>query len=114
MSGPLRIELVESRRHFGRAALNAVGSAAEVLTPPHDRTRVAAARGWDGVKRRAVPVQEKISEGAAEAREARRVKACRRRRRANARALLATAIGVGATVLAIRRLAADVRATPSN
>jgi hypothetical protein len=62
-------ELGESYEHLRLAASHAAGGAAEKLTPPYDRARYAANRGWITTKDAFAPLYEQIRSGAANARK---------------------------------------------
>ncbi len=62
-------ELTESYGHLRMAAAHAAGGAAERLTPPYDRARNVANRGWTTTKNNFSPLYEQMRQGAAHARK---------------------------------------------
>jgi len=63
-----RDELGETYAHLRLAASHAAGGTAERLTPPYDRARYAANRGWTTTKDAFAPLYEQVRSGAANAR----------------------------------------------
>ncbi|MGE5827257.1 MAG: hypothetical protein ACM30G_02705 [Micromonosporaceae bacterium] len=61
-------ELAESYGHLKLAAGHAAGGAAEKLTPPYDKARNTATRGWVSTRNAFAPVYVQMREGAATAR----------------------------------------------
>jgi len=62
-------ELAQSYGHLKLAAGHAAGGAAEQLTPPYDKARNAASRGWTSTKGAFAPMYEQVRDGAANARK---------------------------------------------
>ena len=62
-------ELAESYGHVKLAAGHVAGGAAEKITPPYDKARNAASRGWIYTKDAFSPLYEQVREGAANARK---------------------------------------------
>ena len=67
-------ELAESYGHLKSAAGHVAGGTAEKLTPPYDRARNAAGRGWDTTKDAFAPLYEQMRVGAANARKEQQMK----------------------------------------
>ncbi len=65
----IRDELGETYAHLRLAASHAAGGAAEKLTPPYDRARYVANRGWVTTKDAFAPLYEQVRSGAANARK---------------------------------------------
>lgn len=64
----MRDELVESYGHLKMAAAHAAGASAEQLTPPYDKARSAATKGWVSTRDAFAPLYETMREGAKNAR----------------------------------------------
>jgi len=62
-------ELAQSYGHLKLAAGHAAGGAAEQLTPPYDKARNAASRGWSSTRVAFAPMYEQVKDGAANARQ---------------------------------------------
>jgi len=67
-------ELAESYGHLKSAAGHVAGGTAEKLTPPYDKARNAANRGWYTTKDAFAPLYVQMREGAANARKEQQVK----------------------------------------
>jgi hypothetical protein len=65
----IRDELGETYAHLRLAASHAAGGAAEKLTPPYDRARFVANRGWVTTKDAFAPLYDQVRSGAANARK---------------------------------------------
>lgn len=63
-------ELTQSYDHLKMAAGHMAGGAAEKVTPPYDRARNTAARGWKATRSAFSPLYEQMRDGAANARTA--------------------------------------------
>ena len=61
-------ELAQSYGHLKLAAGHAAGGAAEKLTPPYDKARNGASRGWSSTRAAFAPMYEQVKDGAANAR----------------------------------------------
>jgi gas vesicle protein len=64
----MRDEIIESYGHLKMAAAQAAGASAEQLTPPYDKARHAATKGWVSTKDAFAPLYETMREGAKNAR----------------------------------------------
>ena len=100
-------ELAESYGHLKMAAGHAAGGAAEKVTPPYDRARNVAARGWYTTKDAFTPLYEQMKDGAANARKEYQVS--KKKRWPALFGLLAAGAAVGAVgaMVARRRRAAS-------
>jgi cytoskeletal protein RodZ len=101
-------ELAESYGHLKLAAGHAAGGAAEKLTPPYDKARNTAARGWLSTKSAFAPLYDQMRDGAANARRGVQV-SDKRNRWPVLLSLLAAGAAVGAAgaMIARRRRAAQ-------
>jgi hypothetical protein len=68
-SQQLMDELTQSYGHLRLAAAHVAGGAAEKLTPPYDKARNVAARGWASTRGAFTPLYEQMRVGAANARK---------------------------------------------
>jgi cytoskeletal protein RodZ len=102
-------ELAESYGHLKLAAGHAAGGAAEKLTPPYDKARNTASRGWLSTRDAFAPVYEQMREGAANARRGAELSGKRNRSWPVLMSLLAAGAAVGAAgaMIARRRRAAQ-------
>jgi hypothetical protein len=64
----MRDEILESYGHLKQAAAHAAGASAERLTPPYDKARYVASKGWVSTKDAFAPLYETMREGARNAR----------------------------------------------
>jgi hypothetical protein len=101
-------ELAQSYGHLKLAAGHAAGGAAEKLTPPYDKARNAAGRGWTSTKDAFAPMYEQVKDGAANARKGANVSDSKQNRWPMLAGLLAAGAAVGAAgaMIAKRRRAA--------
>jgi gas vesicle protein len=101
-------ELAQSYGHLKLAAGHAAGGAAEKLTPPYDKARNAASRGWISTKDAFTPMYEQMKDGAANARKGADVSDSRKNRWPMLAGLLAAgaAVGAASAMIAKRRRAA--------
>jgi hypothetical protein len=67
-SQQVKDELAQSYEHLRLAAGHAAGGAAEMMTPPYDRARIVATRGWGTTRDAFAPFYEQVRDGAANAR----------------------------------------------
>jgi hypothetical protein len=68
-SQQVKDELTQSYEHLMLAAGHAAGGAAEMMTPPYDKARTVANRGWGTTRGALAPLYEQIRDGAANARK---------------------------------------------
>lgn len=68
-SQQVKDELTQSYEHLMLAAGHAAGGAAEMMTPPYDKARTVATRGWGTTRGALGPLYEQIRDGAANARK---------------------------------------------
>lgn len=100
-------ELAQSYGHLKLAAGHAAGGAAEKLTPPYDKARNAASRGWSSTRDAFAPMYGQMKDGAANARKGADVSHKRNRTWPMLATLLAAGAAVGAAgaMIAKRRRA---------
>jgi cytoskeletal protein RodZ len=96
-------ELTESYGHLKLAAGHAAGGATEKLTPPYDKARNTATRGWQSTRNAFAPIYEQMRDGATNARRGAQLSDKRNRTWPVLVSLLAAGAAVGAAGAMIAR-----------